>query len=170
MQGSKYPDELREQALGLCAAKGMTPKKVAEKLGVPLSTIYDWCNKANQFDPEFVYARQKRKKQIVERAMKIIDAGVTAIGRQVYAGGKDRAKLEKLMRKVNEDPWLSDGEREGLRELLSTYAAVGMGDLTRAVKEIAALDERFAGELMGEDNSTQVVQISFDMGMGELAE
>ncbi|MGL5512331.1 MAG: helix-turn-helix domain-containing protein, partial [Sporomusa sp.] len=114
MTGSKYPDEVREQALALCATRGMTPKKVAEKLCLPPSTVYDWCNKADKSDPEFVYQRRKKKKQIVDRAMKIVDAGVAAIERQVVDAGRQRRQLHLLAAKAEDDPFLSDSERKAI--------------------------------------------------------
>lgn len=169
MARGKYDDATREQALAMCAKKGMTAAKVAKEMGIPRATVYNWVHTAEEQDEDFVAARREARRKLVKKAMGIVDDGLTAVGRQVRSAAEDRSRIDRLIAAVGADPYLDDDTRASIRTIVRDYAGVSMGDLTRAVKEAGAMESKFMDELLGKDGGPQTIQISF-ADMGEAAE
>lgn len=166
MMGSKYDDSIREKALAMVAG-GTSATKVAQAIGVPRSTVYDWIHTAQEADEDFLAARREARRRAVSKAWSGVEVGIGAISRQVRAANAERAALEKALTRLAGDGQLEEADRERLIRIAREYTGIGLRDLTHATRELYAMHNALDAELHGD--SAQGVQIDFG-GMEDLAE
>lgn len=169
MQGSKYTDAEREQALALCAVPKNTPAKVAKQLGIPKSTIYDWVKSAQDSDPDYVAVRRNKIRTMMDRAYAVAGRSIDGLDKQSKALKFEKSQIDKILIKILSDGELDDVTRETMAEIVKNYTGTSMTDMLKIAKESLAMSEKFEKYLSGEEESDCNIQISFaDSSMSEM--
>lgn len=160
MMGSKYSDAQREQALAMLVG-GMTVTKVAETMKIPKATISDWKRRAESDDEDFVAARREEREKLVAQSFKIVKKGLAGVERQIGNAAREKIEVDKVIIRILGDGGIDDETRDMMVKIVRGYSGVGLGELTRATKDIFGMHEQLAAGL---DEQSAGVQITFESG------
>lgn len=132
-QGKKYSDELKEKAIALLACNNAS--FVAEKLGLPYSTVKTWEMKAikqaeqdrvgadKDTNPEkkftkqnLVELRQKKKEEFVESAWKLIELSQGILEKRLKRAKENEEVIDTLLDEICEldNKTLTNRQRQAL--------------------------------------------------------
>lgn len=154
MQGSKYDDAFRANAVAMCTEPKMTPSKVAKKLGIPSSTVYDWYRTAQDSDPDTVAIRRNKLRKLMDRAYSISTRAIESLDRQSKALKSNNQKLDQLILKLEDDGRLDEQTIDKIHDIIRNYTDVSMTDIMKVLKESLAISEKFENVLSGEKSTT----------------
>lgn len=111
MQGSKYTDEQKEQALAMLVT--MSFKEVSQKLNIPDTTLRDWKSNEEKINPEFVKLREEKKKAFVEKSWSIIEKANQLLERKLNRAINKEVELDMALEALDEDTdWGNKKEKE----------------------------------------------------------
>ena len=111
MQGSKYTDEQKEQALAMLVT--MSFKEVSQKLNIPDTTLRDWKSNEEKINPEFVKLRAEKKKAFVEKSWSIIEKANQLLERKLNRAINKEVELDMALEALDEDTdWGNKKEKE----------------------------------------------------------
>lgn len=169
MQGSKYTDAQREQALALCAMPKNNPAKVAKELGIPRATVYDWVKSAQDSDPDYVAVRRNKIRSMMDRAYSVAGRSIDGLDKQSKALKLEKSQIDKVILKILSDGELDSVTRDMMTEIVKNYTGTSMIDMLKIAKESLAISEKFEQYLSGDKENDMNIQISFaDSGLEEL--
>ena len=161
MQGSKYDDAFRENALALCAMPKKTITQVARELGMPRATLYDWVKSAKASDPDYVAVRLNKIRNMMDKAYSVASRSIDGLDKQSKALKLEKSQIDKILIKILSDDGLDDVTRETMAEIVKNYTGASMVDMLKIVKESLAISEKFEKYLSGDEESDCNIQISF---------
>lgn len=160
MMGSKYSDAQREQALAMLVG-GMSVTRVAAAMKIPKATISDWKRRAESDDEDFVAARREEREKLVAQSFKIVRKGLAGVEKQIGAAAREKAEVDKVILRILGDGGIDEQTRDMMVKIVRDYSGVGLGELTRATKDIFGMHEQLAAGL---DEQSAGVQITFESG------
>ncbi len=161
MQGSKYDDAFRANAVAMCTEPKMTPSKVAKKLGIPSSTVYDWYRTDKSSDPDLIAIRRNKLRNLMDKAYSVASRSIDGLDKQSKALKLEKSQIDKILIKILSDGELDDVTRETMAEIVKNYTGASMVDMLKIVKESLAISEKFEKYLSGDEENDCNIQISF---------
>lgn len=105
MMGSKYKDDVKEQALAMLTT--MSYKEVSKKLEIPENTLRDWKKREEKINPEFVKLRTKKKEEFVNSAWNIIEKANKLIERKIERALSIEDDIDDLIKKAKRNSELT---------------------------------------------------------------
>ena len=96
MQGSKYTDEFRTNALALCAMPKKTITQVAKELNMPRATLYDWVKSAKDSDPDYVAVRRNKIRSMMDKAYSVVSRSIDGLEKQSKSLKLEINNIDKL--------------------------------------------------------------------------
>lgn len=169
MQGSKYTDEFRANAVSMCAMPKKTITQVAKELNIPRATLYDWVRTAKDTDPDYASARRNKLRNLMDKAYSVASRSIDGLDKQSKALKLEKSQIDKILIKILSDGELDDVTRETMAEIVKNYTGTSMTDMLKIAKESLSISEKFEKYLSGEEENDCNIQISFaDSSMSEM--
>ena len=131
MQGSKYTDREKEQALALLAIKPL--KEVAEELQMPERTLRDWRDTQEKINPEFAKLRLEKKEEFVKDAWEIIGKANILLKKKINRAIEEEEKIDDAIDKVCRDTEISKEEKRSLLNKLNALKVDNLGQLSTVI-------------------------------------
>ena len=164
MQGSKYTDEQREQAIALIAS-GLSCTAAARKLHIPKSTVSHWWNTQEQDSEDVLAARMEARRASIKKCGRIVDKALGAIDRKVTAAAHECKTVTEgmaVLRKAARDGviGLTEAEVSALQNVVKDYTGVGLREMSATMGDICKMQESLERQVSGGDTVT-TVQVTF---------
>ena len=169
MQGSKYTDEFRTNALALCAMPKKTITQVAKELNMPRATLYDWVKSAKDSDPDYVAVRRNKIRSMMDKAYSVVSRSIDGLEKQSKSLKLEINNIDKLLQKLASDDELDEDTRLKIIAIVKNYTGTSMTDIIKISKESLSMAEKFEKYLSGDEGNDCNIQISFaDSSMSEM--
>ena len=154
MQGSKYTDEFRANAVSMCAMPKKTITQVAKELNIPRATLYDWVRTAKDTDPDYASARRNKLRNLMDKAYSVASRSIDGLDKQSKILKLEKPQINKVISKLLSDDELDDKTRLLITEIIRNYTNTSMTDTVKISKESLAMAEKFENMLAGEKSTT----------------
>ena len=163
MQGSKYDDATREKALAMCAMPKMNPGKVAEKMGIPRATVYDWAKTAQENDPDFVAVRRNKIRAMMDKSYAAVGRVIDGIEKKSKAVKLENDKIDRVLLKLAGDAELDDATRKAMMQIVRDYTGTSMTDMVRVAKDGLGICDTLEGKLAGKETESSEVHVQLTL-------
>ena len=141
MQGSKYTDEFRANAVSMCAMPKKTITQVAKELNIPRATLYDWVRTAKDTDPDYASARRNKLRNLMDKAYSVASRSIDGLDKQSKILKLEKTQINKVISKLLSDDELDDKTRLLITEIIRNYTNTSMTDTVKISKESLAMAE-----------------------------
>ena len=128
MVGSKYKDDVREEALAMLAT-GMSVSEVARIKKIPKQTISGWKCRAEVDDPRFREQRELQKSKAIEAAWKIYEDAYKIVGGQVKNAKKSQAQVNKICGAILSSGFVDGETAKAMERLVRDHYGMTTKDL-----------------------------------------
>lgn len=154
MQGSKYTDEFRANAVSMCAMPKKTITQVAKELNIPRATLYDWVRTAKDSDPDYAAVRRNKLRNLMDKAYSVASRTIDGLDKQSKILKLEKTQIDKVISKLLSDDELDEKTRLLMTEIIRNYTNTSMTDTVKISKESLAMAEKFENMLAGEKSNT----------------
>lgn len=137
----RYGDREREQALALYAVSGNITE-VAEKLGMPRTTVQSWVMKG-EGDVDMSEVRRKQKEKFVAEAWQVIADAQAVISRRISRALDSEAAIDRLIEQVEAMPDV-ELSRDARGNLIRKLQAIRLDDLSKVAVVMGTMYDKAA--------------------------
>ena len=131
MMGSKYKDDVKEQALAMLTT--MSYKEVSKQLEIPENTLRDWKKREEKINPEFVKLRTKKKEEFVNSAWNIIEKANKLIERKIERALSIEDDIDDLIKKAKRNQDLSKEDILLLNKNINKLSIDNIGQVSTVI-------------------------------------
>lgn len=130
-QGSKYSDEIKEQALALLVGKSL--QEVSKQLKIPERTLRDWRDNEEKINAEFAKLRTKKKEEFVTKSWELIEKANRILEIRLDRELEQETTIEKMIEAIEENPDIDVEEVVALKRALQRVKIDSLSQLTTMI-------------------------------------
>ena len=130
-QGSKYSDEIKEQALALLVSKSL--QEVSKQLKIPERTLRDWRDNEEKINAEFAQLRKEKKREFATKSWQLIEKANKILEIRLDRELNDEATIEALIKSLKENPEITQEEVIALRKAFQRIRIDSISQLTTMI-------------------------------------
>lgn len=130
-QGSKYSDEIKEQALALLVSKSL--QEVSKQLKIPERTLRDWRDNEEKINAEFAKLRTKKKEEFVTKSWELIEKANRILEIRLDRELEQETTIEKMIQAIEENPDIDAEEVAALKRALQRVKIDSLSQLTTMI-------------------------------------
>jgi len=131
MMGSKYKDDVKEQALAMLTT--MSYKEVSKQLEIPENTLRDWKKREEKINPEFVKLRTKKKEEFVNSAWSIIEKANKLIEKKIDRALSIEDDIDNIISKAKNNQDLSKEDFVLLTKSINKLGIDNIGQVSTVI-------------------------------------